>query len=278
MGPRAAGGIGVAAACALAACSLGDFAGYSDGDDVPDAAADAPPIAIGDSGPDDAFTTPNDAGESDAPVEASTTFCATNGDAGFFCEDFEGADPLLHFSRTATKGGTLVVENGTLVANAPPSNDSSEVHGLIAANTIGSTARLTFSVRPEQLNLTTTHSSQLAKIYFYGTPTYEVGIGVYGKDSSGVYAYEFATNGAYKEFGTLPTLTPNGYTRFVIDVNIAGAPRLNVDRDGQRVVANVVLSPPNAQGSIEGSIGIPFTQPGHGAWKFRFDDIVMSLP
>jgi hypothetical protein len=271
-----------AVVAAITACSLGDFGGYSDGDQTPDSGPpDAPASSQDGAGTsDDGSTTTTDAG-SDAPFDTGASFCELNADAGFFCEDFEGLNPLLHFDRLLTKAGTVVVDERTMLVTAPASTESSEVGGVISAKAIGSRVRLSFSVRPEEINLATIHATQIAKIYFFGSTTYEVGIGIHGKDSSQLYAYEYSP-GAYKEFGALPPLKTTGYTRFVIDARIdtenSVGPRLDVDRDGQRVVNGVALSPPNAQGTIEAIVGTPYTQAGHGPWKLRFDDILMGLP
>jgi hypothetical protein len=270
---------------AIAACSLGDFAGYSDGDEVaPDAASpDSPSSALdgGDNGGDS--STPGDAGGSDAVGEAATKFCQANGDAGFFCEDFEGLNALTHFVVTSTVGGTLAVDKGTMVAEVPAGSAPAMVYGQISAKTVASGARLSFRVQPEILNTTTAVSNQIAKIYFFAEnkAPYEVGMGIGGAGSSQVYVYEYTEGGGYKEFGNYPPLTGNVMTQFVlearIDPNTAIGARVNVYRDGVHIVNNGVLSPPAPAGNIEASIGIPYTPSNHGAWKMRIDDIVMRL-
>lgn len=283
MGGRGAAGIGISACALVGACSLGDFSGFSDGDESPDggSASDAP-VSSNDGGTNDSSTpiTPNDGG-SDSAGEAG--FCQLNADAAFFCEDFEGPNPLLHFNRTITKNGTLVVENGTMLAVTPPNADASEVGGFMSPNVTGTRARIAFSVRPEELNTTSAHAGQIAKIYFFGiSKAYEVGIGINGKDQSNtVYVYEFTT-GSFTVLQTLPALTPNVYTRFVLEARIGGAsvaaPRVDVDREGQRVVDAKPLTPPLDQGIMEAVVGVPYTDPGHGSWKLRFDDVLMVLP
>lgn len=267
-------------ATGVAACSLADFSAYTNGEDrrdggSPDGAA---PANDGGAGGDGSVPATNDAGaDASGDAAAAQRFCERNADAGFFCEDFEGPNPLLHFASTVGKNGTLVVDNRTMVADAPANANASEVYGVISPAKSGSQAHLEFSVQPEVLNLTTNHDTQLAKFLFYGAATYEVGIGIKGTTST-VYTYEYVP-GYYKEFGTLPKLQANAFTRFVLDVRIDGASRrIDVDRDGVRVVNGATLTPPFTQGVMEAFVGIPYTQPGHGPWRFRFDDYLMRVP
>jgi hypothetical protein len=268
---------------ALAACSLGNFAGYSDGDDLPDAgSADALTATDAASDGDSSTDVPSDA-QADAPADGSEKFCAANADGGFFCEDFEGPTPLAHFTSVSTVNGTLTVESGTMIAATPAGAAEAYVSGAVSANTTGSHAQIAFSVQPEILNVTTANSNQMAKIYFRaaGKPPYEVGIGLKGQGSSAVYAYEYTEGGAYNEFGLQPPLPSGKMTRFVLDARIEtlstiGA-RLNVDRDGVRVLDGATLSPPASSGAIDAYFGLPFVPPNHGAWKLRYDDILVGL-
>jgi hypothetical protein len=283
VGPRPVAGIAIAFA-ALVACSLGNFSGYSDGDDLPDSgSSDAPAATDGGNDGDSAPNVPNDA-SGDAPPEASQKFCEANADAGYFCEDFEGPSPLTHFTGVKTVNGTLTVEVGTMIANAPPAAAEGYVYGTASAKATGSHAQIAFSVQPEILNTTTANANQMAKIYFLvsGKAAYEVGVGLKGANLSTVYAYEYTEGGTYKEFGELPALASGKMTRFVVDARIdddaAPGARLNVYRDGVRVVTDALLSPTGSAGAIEAYIGLPYLPPNHGAWKLRYDDILVGLP
>lgn len=281
MGVRPAAWIAFAA---LGACSLGDFSGFSDGVPLPDGGSlDAANATDGNDTGGDSSPNQKDGG-GDALVETGPTFCETNGDAGFFCEDFDKPGALNHFDVLKTIRGTLVVDNATMLVDAPAGAEDAYISGTKSAKTGGAHAQIAFSVQPEILNTVTANACQLAKIYFFasGKPPYEVGIGVKGAGSSAVYAYEFTEGGTYKEFGTLAPLAAGKMTRFVLDAridpaNVAG-PSVNVDRDGVRVVTDGDLSPPAGSGAIEVYIGLPYLPPDHGPWKFRFDDIVMGLP
>lgn len=266
--------LAVALTLIVAACSLGDFAGYTGG------------ASPGDASTSDVTTNADAGSENDGASEGSTSandagpFCEVNGDAAFFCEDFEGPNPLLHFSSMRTTGGTLIVDKGEMVADAPASDAGAELFGVVSTKRTGSKATIAFRVRPEILNTTTDNANQIAKLYFFGDtgPSYEVGVGIHGAGSSAVYAYEYTSGGAYKEFGDLASLAGNASTRFVLDVSIAsGAPRITLDRDGMRVV-DAPLTPPRNIGAIEAYVGLPYVPVLHGAWKVRLDDILMSLP
>lgn len=270
---------------ALEACSLRDFAGFSDGDPTADGGSPdgANTSDAGGSDGDSSVSPANDA-SADALVEAAPTFCETNGDAAFFCEDFDKPGALNHFDVLKTIRGSLVVENATMLVDAPASAQDAYVSGTKAAKTAGAHARVAFSVQPEILNTLTANACQLAKVYFFasGKPPYEVGVGVKGAGSSLVYAYEYIEGVGYSEFGPLPALAAGKMTRFVLDVRIAPldaiGPTINLDRDGVRVVTDGALSPPASSGAIELYIGLPYLPPDHGPWRFRFDDIVMGLP
>lgn len=272
--------IASAAFATLAACSLGDFAGYSGGDELPDGASPDAPVIPTDGGAD-ASSPVDDAG--DERTDAASKFCELNADAGFFCEDFEGPAPLLHFNVTKMVGGTLAVEDGTMITDVLPGAANAYIYGNISPMKPGSSARLSFRVEPEVVN-TTSDSCQIAKIYFFGAegaPTYEVGVGIKA-GSSALYTFEYTDSvGGFTDFGNLPPLAPNTMTELVLDVRIdAGSvsgPRVHLYRDGLRVV-NAVLTPPRTSGAIEGFIGAPFVPVNHGAWKVRIDDILMSLP
>lgn len=278
--------IAFASFVALAACSLADFTGFTEGDETPDGGSSDAPAASTDGG-DSSTTTPADGG-TDAPADASSdaaTFCETNADAGFFCEDFEGPNPLSNFDITKTIGGTLAVVDGTLIADVPAGASAAYVSATTSpGGTPGSSARLSLSVEPLLLNTTTNNACQVAKIYFFGaqnTATYEVGVGIHGSESSELYAYEYTEGGGYKEFGDLPPLAPSKMTRLVLEVRIDTAgpqgARVNLYRDGVRVVTDGVLTPPRTSGRIEGFIGVPFAPANHGTWKVRIDDVVMGL-
>lgn len=278
---RGVAAVAVAVASTAFACSLGDFTGFSGGNDAPDGSTDGD-IGVDSANGSDA-TSSNDAG-SDALTEGmadAARFCLANADAGFFCEDFDGpGDPIAHFEETRMNGGTLVVENGALVVTTPAGAESN-VFGKISAKTTGTAARLAFSVRPDQLTTMNGIANQLVKIYFFGaTKAYEVGLGVRANAAGEVYVYEYADNSVYTEHEANGPLAANVFTRFVIEVHIAGAggPHVNVDRDGTRILDNTVLTPPDPNGAIEAVIGIPYTRTGHGTWKFAFDDVVMGLP
>lgn len=271
----------VALATVAAACSLGDFASFSDGDPLTDGGATDATNASDGGG--DSPADANDAG-GDALADAGGTFCETNGDAGFFCADFEKTGALDAFDVVKTQSGTVVVESGTMVVDAPASSAEAIVGGVKSAKTGGAHAQISFSVQPEVLNATTNNGSQLAKIYFFasGKAAYEVGVGVKGGTSSAVYAYEFTEGVSYKEFGDLAPLSAGKMTRFVLDARIdmqdPVGPSINLDRDGVRVITDADLSPPAATGAIEMVIGLAYLPANHGAWKFRFDDILMRLP
>jgi hypothetical protein len=265
-----------------AACSLGDFTGYSNGDSPADGGpVDAPPTSTSPDGGDSSTTTVDDGGR-DGNAEGGAKFCEVNGDAGFFCEDFEGPNPLTRFETTKQVGGTLTVDNGALIADVPPGAAEASAYGVMPAKTSASSARISFRVEAKVLNTTKANACQMAKIYFFGPPgsaPYEVGVGIKGATSSSLYTYEYTEGGGYKEFGDLPPLAANAMTLLVLEARIdaSAGPRLNLHRDGVRVVADKVLTPPRNAGVVEGFVGLPYVPVDHGAWQLRLDDILMGL-
>lgn len=279
MGPRARSLVAVTFACAVVACSLGDFSGYSGG---------AAPAVPSDAAVVEGASLTRDAGaDADAPsADASPPFCATKGSEAAFCEDFDGAGDLARFGYVERSGGTLVVDGTSfvssprsLVVTGAPSGGPSSAYVVISTGGAARTrAQLSAAIRLEDVSATSASMTQLLKVWFFApNDAYEVTIGAHGQ-SGKLFAYEYASkSGYYKTLVELDGPPPSAWTRIDMDVRLGGSNVVFIDRDGARVVDGLALSPPYPSGGVETAIGLPYMDGSHGEWKIRIDDLLLKV-
>jgi hypothetical protein len=291
VGSRGAAGIAFAALAAfgaVAACSLGNFTGFSGGDEASsdasvDGAIDSREGEKPDAATDDASVDAGDGG--DAGGDGATTgFCLGHQNAGW-CEDFDGpVNALTRFIRTDKQGGgTFAIDNSaflsapsSFVASIAKAATDGLAFGVMKLPSTGSKARLSISVRLDARTDTAGENAQFLKVWFFpNSGFYEVSLST-DAPSNVVFAYEFdGTNG--KSVGpTLPAPALGTWTRFVVEVDI-GVKKLLVDRDGNRVM-DATISPSFSVGSREAAVGIAYVGANHGTWQYRFDDVLYEAP
>lgn len=289
---------GTSALAATAACSLVGFDGFvgpatstkDDGGNVLEVDVTAPaPRGDGGAGSSDAG---EDEADSDAPdpnvppvFVAGDSFCAKEGAAATFCDDFDTADLPQRWLREGVFGKLTSYSPksapNVFLVDAPPASAggtfvSKITHAFDAPST---NAIVAFDLKPERTNEGSSFFILAALEWTRGEDQYSLRL-VYSNGNVRLEESNLVpppnNKDSYHPFFTIPM---NEWTRVGLDVVASGgSPGVQLTLDGVAVgVREPIIPTPGMDPRPTLILGAVFAGSPHTGWRLRYDDVAVTF-